>query len=128
MHTGSSLLSRIALIALLVSCFQVHATPPSSSLISPKDKAALEAYIQKYSGFNERTKNEQGPITSSSKKYWIAGGILGVVIATILITASYDEKTGAWSMQQLKEFLKNIFAHSPSNAPVHQDFCSEIER
>ncbi|MFA5307115.1 MAG: hypothetical protein WC365_06740 [Candidatus Babeliales bacterium] len=108
------LYTTLAMIVLIQSNLGAMNTPPLH--ITPEEKEKIETFIKENSKFSERTKEAVLESKKSSIKpaYWIAGGI-AVVLATILITAAYDEKDGKFAARNMLKLLR-YFSKAQSNA------------
>lgn len=117
----------LALAGLVVMQSNLCAMQAPAQLITPEEKAKIEAFIKENSKFSERTKNEnQDPKKLSIKPaYWIGGGI-AVILATILITAAYDDKENKFAARNLLKLLgcfsraQNDIEVQPQPAPAQQ--------
>jgi hypothetical protein len=107
-----------ALAGLFVMQSNLCAMQSPTPVITPEEKEKIEAFIKENSKFSERTKNEIQDSKKFSIKpaYWIAGGI-AVVLATILITAAYDEKEGKFAARNMLKLLK-CFSRAQKNIPA----------
>lgn len=108
----------LTLAGLVVMQSNLCAMQTPTPLITPKEKEMIEAFIKESSKFSERTKNEIQDSKKSSIKpaYWIAGGI-AVVLATIFITAAYDEKEGKFAARNILKLL-GYFSRTQNNIPA----------
>ncbi len=111
-------LVHLTLAVLVVLHANLGAMVAPSSLITPEEKAKIEAFIKENSKFSERNKKEVLESKKSSIKpaYWVAGGI-AAVLATILITAAYDENEGKFAAHNLLK-LFSYFSRAQNNAPA----------